>query len=120
MRRVLAIVPLMFLLVTAARPPRASAEEQRAWVRAVPDKATWDRYSKRVGSDELGKFIIDVKTDDIYFIDVNLFNIHADFVLGVLLKLPWTAENIREYNKNYERVKPRFILGYLAHHLKID
>jgi Pyruvate phosphate dikinase, AMP/ATP-binding domain len=120
MRRVLAIVPLVFLLVTAARPPRAIAEEQRAWVRAVPDKATWDRYSKRVGSDELGKFIINVKTDEIYFIDVNLFNIHADFVLGVLLKLPWTAENIREYNKNYERVKPRFILGYLTHHLKVD
>src|SRR6185436_5790978 len=33
---------------------------------------------------------------------------------------PWTAENVREYNKNYEAVKPRFILGYLTHHLKVD
>ncbi len=73
-----------------------------------------------MASDELGKFIIDVRTNDIYFIDVNVFNIHADFVLGELLKLPWTAENVREYNLNYERVKPRFILGYLTHHLKID
>ena len=47
-------------------------------------------------------------------------NIHADFVLGVLLKQAWTANNIREYNKNYERVKPKFILCYLTHHLKID
>ena len=39
--------------------------------------------------------------------DVNLFNIHADFVLGVLLKQAWTADNVREYNKNYERDKPR-------------
>ncbi|HTJ44053.1 MAG TPA: PEP/pyruvate-binding domain-containing protein [Kofleriaceae bacterium] len=117
MRRGFAIAIVSLLLCVGAK---AFADEQRAWVRSVPDKATWDRYSKRVGADELGKFIIDVKTDDIYFIDVNLFNIHADFVLGVLLKQPWTAENIREYNKNYERVKPRFILGYLAHHLKID
>jgi len=119
-RRLLALTALLALGLSAAAAPPAAAGEHRAWVRAIPDKATWDAYSKRVGSDELGKFIIDVRSNDIYFIDVNLFNIHADFVLGVLLKQPWTRENIIEYNKNYERVKPRFILGYLAHHLKID
>ena len=98
----------------------AHAGEQHAWVKTIPDTATWKAYSKTVGSDELGKCIIDVKTNDIYFFDVNLFNIHADFVLGVLLKLPWTRDNIIEYNKNYERVKPKFILCYLTHHLKVD
>src|ERR1700733_11506525 len=98
----------------------AHATEQHAWVKDVPDAKTWKNYSKTVGSDELGKGIIDVKTNDIYFFDVNLFNIHADFVLGVLLKQAWTAENVREYNKNYERVKPKFILCYLTHHLKVD
>lgn len=98
----------------------AHADERRAWVKSVPDDATWKHYSKTIGSDDVGKFIIDIKTNDIYFIDVNLFNIHADFVLGVLLKQAWTADNVREYNKNYERVKPKFILGYLTHHLKID
>ena len=93
----------------------AMAREQHAWVKTVPDAKTWKAYSKTVGSDELGKCIIDVKTNDIYFFDVNLFNIHADFVLGVLLKLPWTRDNIIEYNKNYERVKPKFILCYLTH-----
>jgi hypothetical protein len=98
----------------------ARADVQRAWVKAIPDTATWTHYSKRVGSDELGKFIIDIKSNDLYFIDVNLFNIHADFVLGVLLKQAWTYENVVAYNKNYERVKPRFILGYLAHHVKVN
>jgi len=98
----------------------AEAREQRAWVKSIPDAETWKVYSKNVSSDELGKFIIDLKTNDIYFIDVNVFNIHADFVLGVLLKKAWTAENVREYNKNYEREKPKFILGYLTHHVKID
>jgi len=106
------------LVVWAAAP--ADADSRRVWVKQIDNVATWQHYSKRVSSDELGKFIIDVRTNDIYFIDVNVFNIHADFVLGELLKLPWTAENVREYNKNYERVKPRFILGYLTHHLKID
>ena len=45
---------------------------------------------------EFGKFVIDLKTDDIYFIDVNLFELHADFVLGVLLKQAWTSQNVRE------------------------
>jgi hypothetical protein len=98
----------------------AHAAEQHAWVKAIPDAKTWKAFSKTVGSDELGKCIIDVHTSDIYFFDVNLFNIHADFVLGVLLKQAWTADNIREYNKNYERVKPKFILCYLTHHLKVD
>src|SRR4029077_7984960 len=98
----------------------AHATEQHTWVKEVPDAKTWKNYSKTVGSDELGKCIIDVKTNDIYFFDVNLFNIHADFVLGILLKKAWTRDNIIEYNLNYERVKPKFILCYLTHHLKID
>ena len=113
-------IVLVFAASALARAEPVAGDSHRVWVKAVSDAATWKHYSKTVGSDELGKFIIDVKTNDIYFIDVNLFNIHADFVLGVLLKQAWTADNIREYNKNYERVKPRFILGYLTHHLKID
>lgn len=109
---------LLFLVVLATQALAGS--EHRAWVKEVPDAAVWKKYSKTLGSDEFGKAVIDVKTNAIYFIDVNLFNLHADFVLGVLLKQPWTAENIRAYNKNYERVKPRFILCYITHHIKID
>ena len=104
----------------AATAPPAQADEQRVWVKAVPDEATWQRYSRTLHADQFGKFVIDVKTNEIYFIDVNLFELHADFVLGVLLKQAWTAENIIAYNKNYERVKPKFILGYLTHHTKVD
>jgi hypothetical protein len=110
-----ALVALVLALLTAP----ALADEQRAWVREIPDQKTWENYTKTVNADQFGKFIIDVKSDDIYFIDVNLFEMHADFVLGVLLKQQWTRENIIEYNKNYDRVKPRFILGYLTHHTKV-
>jgi hypothetical protein len=106
--------------VIHAAPADAAGQARRTWVKTVPDVATWSHYSKTVGSDQFGKCILDVKSSDIYFIDVNLFAIHADFVLGVLLKQTWTADNIREYNKNYELEKPRFILCYLTHHLKVD
>ncbi len=115
MRTIALAVALLFMISAPAQ-----AEEQRAWVKSIPNESTWKNYTKVVSSDQLGKFIIDLKTNEIYFIDVNLFNIHADFVLGVLLKKAWTADNIREYNKNYERVKPKFILGYITHHLKVD
>ncbi len=108
------------MVAVLAASASASPKEQRAWVKSIPDAATWKSYSKTVGSDELGKCIIDVKTDDIYFFDVNLFNIHADFVLSVLLKQPWSRDNIIEFNKNYERQKPKFILCYLTHNLKVD
>lgn len=114
-----AVVALALVLLCLAAAP-ARADEQRAWVKRIPDAATWHRYSQPVGADRFGKFIIDVKTDDIYFIDVGLFRLHADFVLGVLLKQAWTPGNIREYNRNYERVKPRFVLGYVTHHGKLD
>ena len=118
-RHVLSLVALVCLVVMGASRP-AAADVQRAWIKAIPDEATWDKYSKPLGAEQFGKFVIDVKTNEIYFFDVNLFELHADFVLGVLLKQPWTRDNIIAYNKNYERVKPKFILGYLTHHTKVD
>jgi hypothetical protein len=115
-----AFVRTVALLVTIVLARPAAADEQRAWIRSIPDAVTWAKYSKQLNADQFGKCVIDLKKDDIYFIDVNLFNLHADFVLGVLLKKAWTRENIIEYNRNYERDKPNFILCYLTHHTKVD
>jgi hypothetical protein len=120
MMKHVALALVVIAVALCAAPPVRAGQEQRAWVKAVPDDATWQRYSKTVGSDRFGKCIIDVKTSDIYFFDVNLFNIHADFVFKVLTKQAWNYDNVREYNLNYERDKPKFILCYLTHHLKVD
>ncbi len=120
-RKLVLLLSLVWLaLAGLGARPEAHADEQRAWVKAIPDAATWARYAKPLNADEFGKFVIDVKTNEIYFIDVNLFELHADFVLGVLLKQAWTRDNVIAYNKNYERVKPKFILGYLTHHTKVE
>ena len=98
----------------------ASAVEHRVYENRIEDDATWMRLSKEIASERFTKFIIDLKSGGIYFIDVNLFKLHADFVFGVLLKTERTPELNREYNRNYTRDKPRFILGYLTHHLQAD
>ena len=73
----------------------AQADAQHIYVREIPNAEVWQAYSKPLGTERFGKFIIDIRSGDIYFIDVNVFNLHADFVLGVLLKQAWTAEDIR-------------------------
>jgi hypothetical protein len=114
------VVGLAAMVMAVGARPAQAGHEQRAWVKAVPDDATWQRYSKTVGSDRFGKCIIDVKTSDVYFIDVNLFSMHADFVFQILTKQVWNHDNVVEYNKNYERNKPQFILCYITHHLKVN
>ena len=117
---VLALVLAAATLCPTVYSPPATGDEYRVYVRTVADQGTWERYSRVLRSDRFNKFIIDVKSGDIYFIDVNVYKMHADFVMGVLLNVPWTYDNVVEYNKNYEREKPRFILGYITHHLKVD
>ncbi|MEM9492831.1 MAG: PEP/pyruvate-binding domain-containing protein, partial [Myxococcota bacterium] len=119
----LAVLSFVLAVVSAgslSSPTLAQGKEARIYVRTIPNAATWDHYSRALRSDRFGKFIIDIKTDEVYYFDVNLYKLHADFVLGVLLKKPWTFDNVTEYNKNYERNKPRFILGYVSHHREID
>ena len=88
----------------------------RVWEPEVRDAATWARLSKLQRGSEYSKFVIDVKTNKIYFVDSHVFTLHADFVVDYLQKLPRTTENMRAYNQNYSTVKPQFILGYLTHY----
>ncbi|MBC7757075.1 MAG: PEP/pyruvate-binding domain-containing protein [Bdellovibrio sp.] len=98
-------------------PPPAG---KRVWEGEVRDAATWTRLSKTMRGSEYSKFVLDVKTNKIYFVDSNVFTLHADFVVDYLKKLPRTTENMRAYNQNYSTQKPQFILGYLTHYPNIN
>jgi hypothetical protein len=113
MRRAAAI----FLLALAGSAP---ADESRVYVHEIPDAATYERMSRTLGSDRFGKFLIDLKTDQIFFFDVNLYRLHSDFVFAEFYHRPMKNEDIEEFNLNYNADKPRFIFGYLTHHLKTD
>jgi pyruvate, water dikinase len=100
-------------------PSKALPQSQKVWASEVRDAATWTRLSKLQRGSEYSKFVIDVKTNKIYFVDSNVFTLHADFVVDYLQKLPRTTENMRAYNQNYSTQKPQFILGYLTHYPNI-
>ena len=92
---------------------------QRVWQPQVNNLATWQQLSKPLRDFEFSKFVIDIKTNKIYFVDSNVFAMHADFVVDYLQKIPRTAENMRYYNQNYSTKKPQFILGYITHYPQI-
>ena len=100
----------------AIASPAGTDAPSKIYIRSIDSEEVFEKYSRTVSGDRFAKFIIDVKTGGTYFFDVNVFKLHADFVLDVLLRKPWSAENIREYNKNYEETKPLFIFGYITEH----
>jgi len=100
--------------------PAARAGETRVHVGAIPDAATFETYSRVLGADRFGKFLIEQKTNRIFYFDVNLYRLHSDFVFSQFYGRPMTDADIHEYNRNYDAEKPRFIMGYLTHHLKTD
>src|SRR6187401_3536320 len=100
--------------------PAARAGETRVHVGAIPDADTFETYSRVLGADRFGKFLIEQKTNRIFYFDVNLYRLHSDFVFSQFYGRPMTDADIHEYNRNYDAEKPRFIMGYLTHHLKTD
>lgn len=100
-------------------PNKPLPQSQRVWQPQVTNLSTWQQLSKPQRDFEFSKFVIDIKTNKIYFVDSNVFTLHADFVVDFLQKMPRTAENMRKYNQNYSAVKPQFILGYLTHYPQI-
>ena len=100
-------------------PNKPVPQSQRVWLPQVNDVATWQQLSKSARDFEFSKFVLDIKTNKIYFFDANVFTLHADFVVDYLQKIPRTPENMRRYNQNYSTVKPQFILGYITHYPQI-
>lgn len=97
-----------------------AAAEQSVWVPQVDSIETWQQLSKHERDAEFSKFFLDVKTGRMYFVDANVFPLHIDFGLGVLLKQSRTPDAVRSFNRNYSTKKPQFILGYLTHYPNLD
>lgn len=112
------VVLLLAFAATLLGNGVAGAEERPIHVDRIADQATYSAYAEIVDAQEWVKFVIDVKAQRIYYFDVKQYPLHRDFVFAVLLQKAQTRAAVNEYNKNYNREKPNFILGYLAHHLK--
>ena len=113
------INPGLMKLPEAATQESSAAQPtslNRVWQSEVNNLATWQQLSKPMRDAEYSKFVIDVKTNKIYFVDSHVFTLHADFVVDYLQKIPRTRANMLAYNQNYSTQKPQYILGYLTHY----
>lgn len=73
---------------------KLAQQSHRVWQPKIANHAIWRQLSKPLRNTEYSKFVIDLKTNNIYFIDANVFTLHIDFVLGYLTHSPrqdaWT------------------------------
>lgn len=100
--------------------PAPDTPARKLWTPEIRDDATFNAYSKELGGERFTKFVVDLRTDAIYYFDVDVYRVHKDFVFAELYKKPITPEGVREYDKNYHADKPEFMLCYLVHHLGSD
>lgn len=98
-------------------PPPAP---RRLWTDRIPDEATMRAYSVEIGGERFTKFILDTRTDAIYYFDVDVYKVHKDFIFGELLKIAKTKELNRQVDRNYGYQKPDYMMCYLVHHLGSD
>lgn len=120
MRVLVALCCVALAASPTAAAPAPGASATRIFVHDVPDAATYETFSRKMGSDRFGKFVIDLATDQIFYFDVNVYRLHSDFVFHEFYHRTMKNEDIAEYNRNYDADKPKFIFGYLTHHLKTD
>lgn len=93
---------------------------RKIYVDKIPDAATFEAYSKELGGERFAKFVYDLKTDAIYYFDVNVYPVHKDFIFGALYKKPKTPAAVRLVDRNYHEVKPDFMMVYVVHHVSVD
>jgi hypothetical protein len=103
-----------------AGAPAVAPAPRRLWTDRIPDAATLEAYSVEIGGERFTKFILDTKTDAIYYFDVDVYKVHKDFIFGELLKTPKTKQLNRLVDRNYGYQKPDYMMCYLVHHLAAD
>lgn len=90
------------------------------WTPKLASEEDFLQYSKEVGGERFTKFVINIKTQAIYYVDADLYSMHKDFIFAELLKIPRTREAEHAFDRNYGKDKPDFIMCYLVHHLGPD
>jgi hypothetical protein len=116
--------------VADAAPPDASevspnpvpdtAPARRIYIDRIGDAETFEAYSKEIGGERFAKFVLDLKSNAIYYFDVSVYPMHKDFIFGALYKKPKTKAAVRLVDRNYTANKPDFMMVYLVHHLTQD
>ena len=97
-----------------------TAPARKLWIARIDDAATFDQYSEELGGERFAKLVIDLRSDAVYYFDVNVYKVHKDFIFAELYKKPKTKQAVRVFDKNYGAKKTDFMMCYLVHHLAPD
>jgi hypothetical protein len=97
-----------------------TAAARRLWAPKLDDEAAFLAYSKEIGGERFAKFVIDLKSDAIYYFDVDVYKVHKDFIFEELYRKPRTKAATRIFDRNYGKTKTDFLMCYLIHHLNQD
>ncbi len=117
---------------SAAKTDESSAADKKAAVKSEKPKTTrayvprfdtyeeFSQYADVVAGERFTKAIIDLRTDKVYYFDVNVYPLHSDFIFAQIYKTEETPEKLAQYMENYNETKPEFLLLYLVHHVAQD
>ena len=100
--------------VIPVEPPR------RVWTGELASEDDFLAYSKEIGGERFTKFVVDLRTDAVYYFDVSVYALHKDFIFKELYKTERTKEANRRFDANYGPKKTDFLMCYLIHHLDSD
>lgn len=116
------VTPAVVVAADAAMPATVDPAPpvRRMWSPKLEDAAAFEAYSKELGGERFSKFVIDLRSDAIYYFDVDVYKVHKDFIFQELYKKPKTKEAVRVFDKNYTADKTDFMMCYLVHHLAQD
>ena len=110
----------------AAVETPAEAEEDddgisghRVYTGAIGSARAFEKYSVELGEERFSKCLIDLKTNDIYYFDTNVYQMHSEFVFKHLYKEEESPEKLAAFLANYDEEKPEFLLLYILEHKKV-
>jgi Pyruvate phosphate dikinase, AMP/ATP-binding domain len=104
----------------APAPSLDAVPVRRLWAGKLDTEAEFLAYSKEIGGERFAKFVIDLRSDAIYYFDVDIYKVHKDFIFQELYKKPRTKAATRIFDRNYGKTKTDFLMCYLIHHLNQD
>lgn len=112
--------PVPVASAAVSTPDAAALEARPTWVDRLASEADFLRYSKEIGGERFTKFVLNLHTGAMYYVDAEIYRMHKDFIFAELLKTERTKEAEREFDKNYGKDKPDYVMCYLVHHLEPD
>jgi pyruvate phosphate dikinase-like enzyme len=112
--------PAAVASAAASAGAEGPVDARPVWVARLDTEEAFRRYSKEVGGERFTKFVIDLKTSAVYYVDAEVYPMHKDFIFAELLKAPKTKEAVAAFDQNYGPNKPQFVMCYLVHHLGPD